>query len=386
MEKQLQSTISDGDHLSVVFDESTVDLAYASENNWIYLICTDTVSRWPSRLLRTGHALLRISSKECNGYASLVTTDQEKIKIENLFRLKYGDTYFTRYFSHPGRYIRVDISEGRVSWDKDYYEWLAEEFDSESGIYDDHIFGNSINRLLRDRSMEIIYRYLKPSSMVLDIGCGSGTETMEVLKHGCKVVAIDISGGMLNVVEQKAKKSGLLANLSTIRVRASGVDEVLNRYGSQSFDLIYSTYGALNCDPEIERIPPVIAELLRPGGHFIAGVYNKFCLSEFIIQVLFLRFRRIPDRFRNPILEGHSRFCIDVYSFSPGEFNSLFRSHMKLVSISGSPVLIPPSNYRRFMDIAGEGFKKFDRIDRFLSTKWPFSLLGDHFISVFQKK
>lgn len=372
-------------HLTLFLEKSAVDLAFISEEQYVFLISSDSDSRWPSHILRSGTTTLKVGDRRLSGYASLITCEKEKRQIEANFRKKYGDTYFDRYFQHPGRFLKIDTSNNSAFRQKNYFEWLEEEFDSEAENYDNHIFGNRINKLLRERSLETIFGYLKPSFRVLEIGCGSGTETIEVLKNECSVVAVDISGSMIRKVKEKAVQAGLSHNLSTFKLRASQLSEILNIYGPESFDLIYSTFGALNCDSEIENIPPILAHLLRKGGHFIAGVYNKYCVSELLINLTLLHFNRLSWRLRNPIPEGHSRFCIDVYSFSPGEFNSMFKGHLKLVRSFGVPVLIPPSNFKRFMDLTGKRFEKMSSVDRKLAGVWPFKYLGDHFISVFEK-
>ncbi|MCL4341054.1 MAG: methyltransferase domain-containing protein [Candidatus Thermoplasmatota archaeon] len=385
IKETINENLQASDHVTLKLEKSEVDLAFISEGQYVFLISSDSDSRWPSHLLRSGTTSLKIGDREFAGYASLITSDKEKSQVEANFRKKYGDTYFNRYFRHPGRYLKIDISGKSEPRQKSYFEWLEEEFDSEAGNYDEHIFGNRINRLLRERSLETIFQYVKPPSQVLEIGCGSGTETMEVLKSGCSVVAVDISGGMIRKVKEKAESAGLNHNLSTFKLRASQISEILKIYGPESFDLIYSTFGALNCDAEIEKIPPILEYLLRKGGHFIAGVYNKFCISELLINLTLLHFDRLSWRLRNPIPEGHSRFCIDVYSFSPGEFNSMFKGHFKLVGSLGVPVLIPPSNFKRFIGLTGKRFEKMNSMDRKLSGLWPWKYLGDHFISVFEK-
>ncbi|MCL4438009.1 MAG: class I SAM-dependent methyltransferase [Candidatus Thermoplasmatota archaeon] len=380
-----EGLIESHDHLSVILGKERVDLAFGSEDNWLYLISTGSDARWPSQLLRTGIVSLRIHGNTVKGYASLITSENEKRRVREIFLEKYGSSYFNRYFTNPGRYLRVNISEDSQYRPKTYYEWLQEEFDAESANYDQHIYGNRINRLLRERSLETIFRFLKPPASVLEIGCGSGTETLEVLKNGNRVTAIDVSEGMLSIVREKANEFLLNDNLTTMKLRASQISEVLDRFGPESFDLVYSTFGALNCEPDIELIPPVLEKLLKKGGHFIAGVYNKFCISELVIQFCLLRIGSLSWRFKNPIPEGHSRFCVDVYSFTPGEFNSLFRKYLRMVSLTGVPVLIPPSNFRRFISITGEKFDSINRIDRKLAGIWPLNRLGDHFLAVYKK-
>ena len=208
-----------------------------------------------------------------------------------------------------------------------YYLWLEEEFDSVAYNYDEHIFGNKINTLLRDRSIEFLTGYLPKKSRILEIGCGTGAETLKMIRDGHEVVAVDISSNMLDILYEKARKENLTDNLTTFKLRASMIDQLLKNFGDGYFDLTYSTFGALNCEPSIEIIPKYIFRLLKRDGYFIAGVYNKFCLSETMLNLLSLRLNRLLWRIKNPIKEGRSRFCLDVYSFSYPEFINLFNPY-----------------------------------------------------------
>ena len=98
------------DYLTLILERSEVDLAFFSEGESVFLISSDSDSRWPSHLLRSGITSLKIGDREFAGYASLITLDEEKRQVEMNFRKKYGDTYFNRYFLHSGRFLKIDIS------------------------------------------------------------------------------------------------------------------------------------------------------------------------------------------------------------------------------------------------------------------------------------
>ena len=64
---------------------------------------------------------------------------------------------------------------------------------------------------------------------VLDIGCGNGVITIPLAKKANNVTAMDISGKMLEILTQKAEKSGI-KNINTIKKRLEDttVDEIGN--------------------------------------------------------------------------------------------------------------------------------------------------------------
>lgn len=48
---------------------------------------------------------------------------------------------------------------------------------------------------------------------ILEVGCGTGSITLGLLKAGLSVTAVDLSQGMLRVAEEKIRKSGYMAQL-----------------------------------------------------------------------------------------------------------------------------------------------------------------------------
>lgn len=65
-------------------------------------------------------------------------------------------------------------------------------------------------RLMAERyqlTMDFINRYVKPGMLVADVGCGTGIFTIEMLKRGARVVAIDISAKSLDATKRNISGS-----------------------------------------------------------------------------------------------------------------------------------------------------------------------------------
>lgn len=379
------STIKSRDYLTLHVG-GKVKLAYVRRNQEILLVSSPG-SRWPSSLLRNRRARISLDGMEINGTPFLITDESEKKSILDLFSAKYDHESVEKWFGRSSRFIviRTDVSSPVYDYEENYNLWITEEFNSIAEHYDDHIFGNFINSYLRSRSIETMMKIFPASSDLLEIGCGSGTETLTLLKSGFRVTAIDISEKMIRIVNQKAEREGVKGNLKSYRLSFSEVDKVPDASGIASFDGIYSTYGAFNCDPHIDRLPGKLHRLLKPGGILFLGVYNKLCASEILLHAFGMKIGRIFERFRNPVPEGNSRFCVDVFSYSPMYVKRLFSQYFNVVSIEAVPLIIPPSNYVHFMEKL-PGNSVLESLDRRLS-KLPFlNVLGDHFLIVLKRK
>jgi len=92
---------------------------------------------------------------------------------------------------------------------------------------------------------------------VLDYGCGAAEGGIYLAKLGAKVVAMDVSPGMLALAQRLAKKHGV--EIETRQVTGDAIPA-----GDNEFDRIYGN-GVLHHVP-IETAMPELARVLKPGG------------------------------------------------------------------------------------------------------------------------
>ena len=383
----MQAT-NERDYLDVKAGSYNVRLAYTVLQDDIYLVSTDFSARWPSVLMRSGQCTVKVNHEmERVCYPSLVVDDILKGEVLNSLMNKYGKEKYSRWFSSPSRFIRLGMEArpGASSGKERYFSWLEDEFDSIADQYDTHIFGNRINVYLLDRSLKLLNSTFPKKSLILEIGSGSGAETVEMLKGGHEVVAIDISQKMLDTLSKKAGTVGLSERLTTIKLRASELKMLTSQYRN-SFDGIYSTYGAINCEPDISMLPEQMYNLTTNEGKVVMGLYNKLCFSDPMLHAVGLKLDRVFERMRAPIPEGRSRFCIDVYPYSSSYISGLFGDYFKTIRVEGVPVILPPSNYNSKMFPPGRNHSFLISMDSHLSSHFPFKFIGDHFLISMKKK
>ncbi len=378
---------SEPEYLELETPEGRVPLGFVGDGKVVHLVARDRAARWPVTVLREGRAHLSIASRWVEGMPRLITEPAEKQTVLAHFRSKYGDDRFARWYDRPARVLAVRLTSVSPSpAASHYYDWLAAEFDNVADDYDRHIAGNRINRLLRDRSLARLRRTFASTRYLIEIGCGSGTETLPLLRDGHELLCVDISPRMLDVVRAKARAEGLAERLRTRELRASSLGQLVTELGAGSLDGGYSTYGALNCEADLAPIPPALYDLLRPDARFVAGVYNRWCLFELLGYTLAARPGRAFGRARRPVPVGSSRFCVDVFAYSPAEFDRRFRPWFDLEDLEAVPIVLPPSD---LVGYAERFARRFDRIaawDRAIGTRWPLRNLGDHFLATFARR
>jgi SAM-dependent methyltransferase len=369
--------------LTIRSPSGPVPLAYVREGERVWLVAQYGSARWAVEILREGRTLLELPDGPREGSCRLIPDPASREAVLARFTEKYGRSQVDRWFHPPGRVVEVLLGSGgptEVNAPTAYFDWLESEFDSIAADYDRHILGNRINRLLRDRSLVFLRSAFAGRGRLLEIGCGSGTETVELLADGHEILAADISGRMLETVRAKAKSRGLSERLSVVKIRAGQIGQLEAREGVGAFAGIYSTYGALNCEPDLRPLPRALHRLLRADGRFVAGVFNRWCAFETGVFSFLLQSQRAWGRHARPVAVEASRFCVDAFAYSVPEFTRTFERYFSAERVEGVPVLLPPSDLTRYVEMFRAALPTLARLDAAVGRRYSFSWLGDHFL------
>ncbi len=114
-----------------------------------------------------------------------------------------------------------------------------------------------------ETKIEKIKSYLSPEHVVLDIGCGTGTQCGDLAGNVKQVTGIDISGKLLAIAEQR-RAERKLDNIEFIKI--SPYDE---RLKADSFDIVTAFY-VLHFFEDLDAVVKRVHALLKPGGLFIS--------------------------------------------------------------------------------------------------------------------
>lgn len=167
--------------------------------------------------------------------------------------------------------LRPDEQRDRVraffdthrDWQGDYY--------SQGGAY-----FSSLLRRRKDLIARAITELPRPAlGTALDIGCGSGVYTEELLRRGYETTGMDISGEMIEVC--KRRFTGLRNTAPSVHLQVGDAEHL--PFDDASFDLVLciGVLGYLIDDTQAVR---ELVRVTKPGGHVVVNVTNAFSLSD----------------------------------------------------------------------------------------------------------
>ena len=195
-----------------------------------------------------------------------------------------------RYFDTPPLKLSYGRSEcfqllkmiGQAPKPKIDYDATSKEFDNIRSTNPSHLddWSNCIIRLGR----------IEKTSKVLDVGCGTGRYSLEIIQHtGANVVGLDFSRGMLS--KASAKKGGiwLQGDISNMPFK------------SGSFDTVIIMLVLQHVDDEALALSEAF-RILRPGGHLTIGTVSHARIRRHVMKHFPDAVRIDLDRFM-PITE-----------------------------------------------------------------------------------
>jgi SAM-dependent methyltransferase len=120
-------------------------------------------------------------------------------------------------------------------------------------------------RAPRDQLLDVLARFAEPG-MAIDLGCGSGIDTLAMLDRGWEVLAIDAEAEAIERLRQRA------GDRPALETQRSPMEDV----ALPAADLVWASYSLFFCDPA--RFPDVwtrIRTAVRPRGRFAGELLGE---------------------------------------------------------------------------------------------------------------
>lgn len=273
------------------------------------------------------------------------------------------------------------------------FDGMADEYDNLSDLWYRYTFA---------RIDEILLEHFRPMNaadsrpLALDVGCGTGIQSLRLSELGYRVLGVDVAGHLLEIARSKHNAAGyhdatfLLADAQALPLQ-SEIAECVNCCGP-----------TLSLIPDWRRALREMARCLKPGGRLlleVEGKWNLDLLWEVVnaIGFNFLEYDEPLSKALSHLLPPwNAGYCID-YSFKLESGESvmmpikLFTAAelRKELAAAGFRVqerwglhvltnLIPSTvlhraHPRRALEVF---FAALSRLERGVNGYWPFNALG----------
>lgn len=120
-------------------------------------------------------------------------------------------------------------------------------------------------------------------SNILDLACGTGSISLELLKNGYAVTGLDISEQMLALADQKIYQAGFIPSLSCQDMREFSVHRPV--------DLVVCTFDSLNYllkKNDLKKVFARVYQALVPGGILAFDVNSEYKAKEILGQNIYV--------------------------------------------------------------------------------------------------
>ncbi len=132
-------------------------------------------------------------------------------------------------------------------------------------------------------------RHFRAGDHVLDAGCGTGIDTMHLAARQVRVIAVDVSGKMLDELRSKLESTPFA---SLVDVRHGEINQLAPML-PRSLDGVISSFAALNT-VDLATFGKTAAHLLRPGGRLVCHMLSPGHLKPGIRGLLTRRRGALP--------------------------------------------------------------------------------------------
>ncbi len=257
------------------------------------------------------------------------------------------------------------------------YPDVNRAFTSQSTHFDADEQGNVVLADWRQKIYQHVEEFLLPKSSILELNAGTGTDAIHFTAAGHHVLATDMSGGMIQQLEEKAKGAVGLA------VRELSFEN-LDLLSGYKFDYVFSNFGGLNCTQDLSGVAKHLPPLLHSLAYITFVVMPPVCPWEWF-WVLKCKwkdaFRRLPSGGAKASIDG---IHFNVFYHSQSQIARALGGSFKLVRAEGLGIFSPPPSAISFVRRYPRLARALQRLDGLVQRRAPFNRCGDHLILTYQ--
>ncbi len=263
----------------------------------------------------------------------------------------------------------------------------AAAFDALAPRYD-ALFSPAANPLValaRARVHGVLARHFAPDRRLLELGCGTGEDTLALTARGHRLVACDPSPQMLARARAKLTAVGRDAAVTFVNHGAGALAAAWPALGER-VDGVFSNFAPLNCELSLGPVRRLLEQALAPGGRFVGVVLPKALPARDRALLARGEPRTALRRFRDPAtgdVEGR-RFPMRYYG--AGDFDRALGAGFRRVETRSLCLALPPLSFGPSLARHPRLLAGLAAAEDLLAGLPGLRRLGDHVILVYERR
>jgi len=247
------------------------------------------------------------------------------------------------------------------------FDDLAEGYDA---AFTDTAVGRALRKLVWSRLDEIF----QPRQRILELGCGTGEDAVQLACRGVEVIATDVSDQMIAVAQEKAQRQGCSAR---IEFHCIAMEDVTTLIKGRSLDGVFSNFGALNCVADLSSLAAAVSQHLIPGAPLLWVVMGRHAPWEWL---WYLYRGELSKSFRRLNREGAAWRGRRILYPTPGELTAMLQPHFKVRRMSPVGCVLPPSYAAAWLNQAPRTLAVLTWLEELAQRSTMLASLSDHYM------
>ncbi|HVY40054.1 MAG TPA: methyltransferase domain-containing protein [Polyangia bacterium] len=263
----------------------------------------------------------------------------------------------------------------------------AQAFDALAPRYDQLFspLANPLVALMRARVHAVLARHFAPGAALLELGCGTGEDTLALAERGHTLVSADPAPGMLVRAQAKLAAAGHAAAVRFVDAGAAALAERWSSLGAR-VDGVFSNFAPLNCELSLDPVARLLRQALPRGGRFVAVVLPRLCPLEIALFLARGQPRTALRRFRrHPVADVDGvRFPMRYYGAR--DFDAALGPRFRRVQTSSLGLALPPLSFGPALGRRPRLTAALTAAEDRLAGLPGLRRMGDHVILVYEKR
>jgi ubiquinone/menaquinone biosynthesis C-methylase UbiE len=251
---------------------------------------------------------------------------------------------------------------------------LAFAFDDLASDYDTAFTATALGQELRAMVWRRLDAAVAGCRRALEIGCGTGDDAIHLARSGLDVVATDASLEMLRVAAHKAEAAGCARK---IQFRCVPMERLGAELRGETFDAVFSNFGAVNCTRRLDAVVAEVAALVSPGAPLVWVVMGRHVPWEW---AWFLAHGDARKAFRRSRSGGTPWRGLQISYPTPAELQRALSPYFATESRRALGIVLPPTYASQWLERSPRALAALVGLERSLQRWQPLAAVADHYI------